>query len=77
MSRVCHVHGDTFAACKGQPHPGRTLWCDGQGEMPSRPQGAGEFYASYARKYWPCRVCGKVVGLRKDGAIRAHNGRGK
>lgn len=67
--RICHVHGDTFAACKGQPHPSRTLWCDGQGTYPDR--------RVEGRKYATCWACTKLVSLRANGTIRAHNGRGR
>ena len=74
--RICHVHGDYFAACKGMPHPSRTLWCDGQGSRPWRPSSeSGSMFV--ARKYGVCPSCGKTVTLRANGTLRAHNGKGR
>jgi len=69
-SRICHVHGDTFAACQGLPHPSRVLYCDGQGSLPQ----GGRFTS---RKYGVCPRCEKTIALRANGTIRAHSGRGK
>lgn len=67
-ARICHEHGDTFGACKGLPHRNRALWCDGQGTAP-------KYRGSYG--WGVCSACEKMVRLRSNGTIRAHNGRGK
>lgn len=69
MTNVCHVHGDKFAACEGLPHPSRTLYCDGQGSWP-----VGTWTH---QQYGECQRCGKLIRLRADGTIRAHNGKGQ
>lgn len=72
-SNICHVHGDKFAACRGLPHPSRTLYCDGQGSLPAYkglPDRKG-------RTWGECSACSVWFTLRSDGTVRAHNGRGR
>jgi len=63
--QICKTHGDVMSACSNL-HT-REMYCDGQG---SQPRFKGQSYGE-------CVACGKMIRLRADGTIRAHNGKGR